>query len=117
MSHRADRQPILLTGQFDTGQFDTGQFDTEQRARIFAALADPTRLRIVELLMHHCELSGSEIASSLGISLALFCHHNKILTEANVVDIRREGQTRYASLNRQILSQCFSSLTELTRGN
>jgi len=84
--------------------------DTELRAKIFAALSDPTRLRIVELLASHGELSGSEIAATLGISLALFCHHSRTLAEADLLQVRREGQTKYNSLNRSILMQCFTSL-------
>jgi DNA-binding transcriptional ArsR family regulator len=87
---------------------------TEQRAKIFAALADPTRLRIVELLSQKKELSGSEIASQLGISLALFCHHSKTLAEAGLLQTRREGQTKYNSLNAQLLQHCFASFNGCT---
>lgn len=83
---------------------------TEQRAKIFAALSDPTRLKIVELLAQAGELSGSEIANELGISLALFCHHSKTLSEAGVIHIRREGQTKFNSLNQPLLKGCFTSL-------
>lgn len=85
-------------------------FSTEQRAKIFAALADPTRLRIVELLTAQGELSGSEIASQLDISLALFCHHSRTLVEADLLQVRREGQTKYNSLNQVLLQQCLMSL-------
>lgn len=85
----------------------------EQRAKIFSALSDPTRLGIVELLAELGELSGSEIASRAGISLALFCHHSKTLSEAGVIKIRREGQTKYHSLNRELLKNCFTSLQGL----
>jgi DNA-binding transcriptional ArsR family regulator len=87
----------------------TALHDIEQRAKIFAALSEPTRLRIVELLAEGGELSGSEIAGRLEISLALFCHHSKTLAEAGVIQVRREGQTRYNSLNRELLSKCFAS--------
>ncbi|HEY9647724.1 MAG TPA: metalloregulator ArsR/SmtB family transcription factor [Chroococcidiopsis sp.] len=87
--------------------------DTEQRAKIFAALADPTRLRIVELLTAHDELSGSEIAAQTGISLALFCHHSRTLSEAGLISIRREGQTKYNTLNRELLRSCFDSFNGL----
>jgi DNA-binding transcriptional ArsR family regulator len=85
----------------------------EQRAKIFAALSDPTRLRMVELLNNCDEMSGSEIANHLGISLALFCHHSKILVEARLIQTRKEGQTKYNSLNRQVLLACFASFGEL----
>ncbi|MBD1910435.1 metalloregulator ArsR/SmtB family transcription factor [Leptolyngbya sp. PL-A3] len=90
----------------------TSKLNTESRAKIFSALADPTRLRIVELLAHHAELSGSEIATTLGISLALFCHHSRALAEVDLLKVRREGQTKYNSLNRLLLEACFMSLTE-----
>ena len=87
--------------------------DRERRAKIFAALSDPTRLHMVELLANCKEMSGSEIASELGISLALFCHHSKTLCEAGLIQPRREGQTKYISLNRDLLSVCFKSITKL----
>lgn len=81
----------------------------EHRAKIFAALSDPTRLQIVEMLATQGEMSGSDVAHQLGISLSLFCHHSKNLSEAGVLQIRREGQTKYHSLNLAILTDCFAS--------
>ena len=85
--------------------------DIELRAKIFAALSDPTRLRIVEMLVSGEEMSGSEIANHLEISLALFCHHSKTLVEAGLIQIRKEGQTKYNSLKRELLFDCFASFT------
>jgi DNA-binding transcriptional ArsR family regulator len=85
---------------------------TEQRAKVFASLSDPTRLRIVELLVEQGEMSGSEIANQTGISLALFCHHSKTLAEAGVILTRKEGQTKYHSLNQELLAKCFASFTK-----
>lgn len=87
--------------------------DGDRRAKIFAALADPTRLQIVELLANCKEMSGSEIANQLEISLALFCHHSKTLCEAGLIKARRAGQTKYHSLNRDLLSACFKSFKGL----
>jgi len=84
--------------------------DSEWRARIFAALSDPTRLRLVELLAGCEEMSGSEIADKLGISLALYCHHSKQLAEVGLIKKRKEGQTKYSSLNRELLTSCLKSL-------
>lgn len=86
--------------------------DSEQRAKIFAALSDPTRLRIVELLASCEEMSSSELADRLNISLALFCHHSKTLVEAGLIDRRKDGQTKYNALNRELLIQCLQSLVK-----
>jgi DNA-binding transcriptional ArsR family regulator len=87
------------------------QDDSLIRAKIFAALSDPTRLRIVELLAQEEEMSGTDIANKLEISLALFCHHSKALAEAGLIRQRKDGQTKYNSLNCDLLNACLESLT------
>lgn len=86
---------------------------TEGRAKVFSALADPTRLSIVEALLTDGELSSTEIANKLDISLALLCHHSKVLTEAGVLILRRQGQTKFRSIDRALLKACFDSLQAL----
>ncbi|HEY9748717.1 MAG TPA: hypothetical protein V6C63_08565, partial [Allocoleopsis sp.] len=56
------------------------------------------------------EMSGSELANRLEISLALFCHHSKTLVDCGLVQVRKEGQTKYSSLNRCLLAHCFASI-------
>ena len=88
------------------------QISTEQRAKIFKALSDPTRLRMVEMLSNCDRMCGTEIADSLGISLALLCHHWRTLEHAGLIVKKKEGQTASISLNRQLLSDCLSSVTD-----
>ena len=88
------------------------QDDSLIRAKVFGALSDPTRLKIVELLTECEEMSGTDIADRLGISLALFCHHSKTLVDAGLIQQRKEGQTKYNSLNWELLKATFSSLTQ-----
>jgi len=80
-----------------------------ERARVFKALSDPTRLRIVEMLTHCDRMCGSEIAEKLGISLALLCHHWSTLEHAGLITKKKEGQAVSISLNRQLLTTCFKS--------
>lgn len=82
----------------------------ENRARIFAALSDVTRLRLVDLLLSTDEISCSEIAQRLDISLSLSCHHLKVLTEAGLAKTYKKGQTRYYSLDRVVLNSSLESL-------
>lgn len=83
------------------------KIDVEQRAKVFKALSDPTRLRIVEMLEGGQAMCGSEIADELGISLALLCHHWRTLEHAGLVTKTKAGQTASISLNRELLSACF----------
>ena len=61
-----------------------------QLPRLFAALADPTRLRVLALL-RAMELSVGEIAQVLGQSQPRVSRHVKILAEAGLIDRRKEG--------------------------
>jgi ArsR family transcriptional regulator, arsenate/arsenite/antimonite-responsive transcriptional repressor len=88
----------------------TQKLSDEQQARIFAALSDPTRLKVVEVLAKCDEMSGIQMSEKLGISLALFCHHSKILVEAGLVHKRKQGLLKYHSLNRQALEDCVRRL-------
>src|SRR6476661_2585209 len=60
-----------------------------QPSRIFAALADPTRLRIL-MLLRAMELSVGELAQVLGQSQPRVSRHVKILIDAGLAERRKE---------------------------
>lgn len=84
--------------------------ETKQQAKIFSALADPVRLGILQQLKDGKEHASTAVADRLGISLALFCHHSRILVEAGVVLKRKEAQTAYLRANRSLLRDCMKLL-------
>lgn len=90
----------------------SNRISTQERAKVFKALSDPTRLRMVEMLAETGQMSGSEIAENLGISLALLCHHWRTLEHAGLITKKKEGQTASISLNRQLLSDCFKDVID-----
>ena len=63
-----------------------------------AALADPTRRQIVELLVRGERASG-EIADSFAISAPAVSQHLKVLREARLVRVRVEAQRRVYTLD------------------
>src|SRR3546814_11233082 len=67
---------------------------------IFAALADPTRLRIMTLL-RSMELSVGELAQVLGQSQPRVSRHLKILADAGLVDRRKAGAWPFVALGRE----------------
>jgi ArsR family transcriptional regulator len=64
---------------------------------LFAALADPTRLRVLALL-RAMELSVGEIAQVLGQSQPRVSRHVKILCEAGLIERRKEGSWVFLGL-------------------
>ncbi len=71
-----------------------------RRAAFHAALGDPHRLGIVELL-HQSDLTPTELARRLGIDSNLFAHHVRILKSAGLVHevhSAADGRRRYLQL-------------------
>jgi len=86
------------------------QFDLPQRAKVFKALSDPTRLQIVEFLADGQERTGKDIADAVDITLALLCHHTGTLEEAGILVKRKQGQSCYHRLDRPAMETCLGSL-------
>lgn len=84
--------------------------DLQQRANVFAALSDPNRLKLLELLAAEDELCGTQMAARAGISMALLSHHWKILADAELVFRERRGQRQYCRVNRDALEAAFSQV-------
>ncbi|MDQ8756349.1 metalloregulator ArsR/SmtB family transcription factor [Sphingosinicella sp. LHD-64] len=88
--------------------------------KIFASLADPTRLRIL-MLLRAMELSVGEIAQVLGQSQPRVSRHVKILIDAGLAERRKEGSWVFVSLGErgrtEPLFQLLDRWTELDGEN
>lgn len=63
-----------------------------------AAIADPTRRRIVELLAER-ERTAGELVASFDLSAPAISQHLNVLRDAGLVVTRAEGQSRIQSIN------------------
>lgn len=75
------------------------------RAAVFAALADPARLAIVDQLMH-ADAAPSELGSVLDISSNLLAHHLGVLKKSGLVRQSRseaDGRRTYLRLDHSVL--------------
>jgi DNA-binding transcriptional ArsR family regulator len=64
----------------------------------FAALADPTRRRIVEMLAER-ELAAGEIARRFDMTAPAVSQHLKILRTAEIIRVRNDAQRRMYALD------------------
>jgi len=72
-------------------------------ALIFKALADDTRLKIVEMLS--CgEMCACEILDSFQITQPTLSYHMKILTDSGIVNSRKEGSWVRYSNNEELVN-------------
>lgn len=65
--------------------------------KVFSALADDTRLSIVEQLIQHGESPAGGLIAGRGITGAAISRHLKVLREAGLVTRRSEGTRRLYS--------------------
>lgn len=65
-------------------------------SQTFKALGDPTRIRILNLLIHH-EYSVNGIAETLQLRQSTVSHQLRFLKNLRLVKYRREGTTLYYS--------------------
>jgi DNA-binding transcriptional ArsR family regulator len=79
-----------------------------------AALADPTRRRIVETLARGA-LSSGEIASRFDISAPAISQHLKTLRMARLVQVRPQAQRRIYELDLQGLDEMADWVTLIRR--
>jgi ArsR family transcriptional regulator len=79
--------------------------------RIFAALADPTRLRIV-MLLRAMELSVGELAQVLAQSQPRVSRHVRILIDAGLAERRKEGSWVFLSLGPRPRTEPLFQLVE-----
>ena len=69
----------------------------------FAALADPTRRKIMELLAGDGQLPAAEIAAHFSISAPAISQHLKVLQEARLVSVEKKAQQRIYRINPQAM--------------
>jgi DNA-binding transcriptional ArsR family regulator len=73
-------------------------------ATAFDVLADPTRRRILDLLLERPRLVG-ELTDQLGLSQSGTSKHLRVLREAGLVRVRRDAQRRWYELRPDPLTE------------
>ena len=92
----------------------TNALDVRPLTRLFRALGDETRLRIVALLSHG-ELCVCHIETALDLNQSTASRHLGILRTAGVVDCRRDGTWVYYRLTDQEHATVAGALEVVTQ--
>ena len=77
--------------------------DQQSIIKITKALGDPTRFNILQAIAASGETCCGDLAKQFPITQATCSQHLKILAEAGLVTMRREGQFNYYRLLRDTL--------------
>jgi len=65
----------------------------------FAALSDPNRRRIIEMISAEGELTAGEISEKFTVSAPAISQHLKVLREAEILNMEKRAQQRIYSIN------------------
>lgn len=77
------------------------------KAELFKALANPVRIRIIELLRAEGSLTVGEIQTRVGVEPANASQHLAILRGQGIVEARKEGTSAWYSIADP---ECFAIL-------
>ena len=85
----------------------------EERAKIFKALCDERRLRILELLRGG-EKCACILIDELGMPQSSLSYHMKILCDSGIVTSREEGKWTHYKISKQGIEKAIAFLKEIT---
>jgi DNA-binding transcriptional ArsR family regulator len=74
-----------------------------QAVKAFKALGDPNRYSILKLLVEKGELSCADFDGRLKLSKPAMSHHYRILENAGLIEVRKEGLHFYMKANMPVL--------------
>ena len=66
--------------------------DAAELAHVFAALADPVRLRLLSLIAAAGEICSCDLLGPLGRSQPTVSHHTKVLADAGLIAGEKRGR-------------------------
>jgi DNA-binding transcriptional ArsR family regulator len=90
--------------------------DRSKVEKISKALADQTRLRIFEAISASDHMNCGEIVSMRGVTPATVSHHLRILSEAELIACRREGQFVFSQAVPETIAAYTRALATIVGG-
>lgn len=86
----------------------------EELARVFKALSDPTRVRLMSLIAAHeaAEACVCQLTEPVGLSQPTVSHHLKLLVEAGLLSREQRGRWAYYSVVDRALDDLATAVTK-----
>jgi DNA-binding transcriptional ArsR family regulator len=81
--------------------------------RLWAALGDPMRLRLLDLLLERGEVTASALATELPITRQGIAKHLLVLERADLVQARRAGRETRFTIRDERLAQAQQQLARI----
>ncbi|QEE60241.1 helix-turn-helix transcriptional regulator [Salinibacterium sp. dk2585] len=87
--------------------------EAERIARVFKALGDPTRIRLLSLIAagERGEACVCDLTEPVGLSQGTVSHHMKLLTDAGLVTREQRGRWAYYAITDGALEAAAKALS------
>jgi DNA-binding transcriptional ArsR family regulator len=82
---------------------------------LWAAIADPSRRRVLDLLVQRGEASASTLAGQVPFTRQAVAKHLAVLEEAGLISRRKQGREVLHQVNADRLDQATRAMVELAR--
>lgn len=91
------------------------QAESDRLARVFKAVGDPTRVRLLSLIAagERGEACICDLTAPVGLSQGTVSHHMRILADAGLVEREQRGKWAYYSVVRTALDEAATALRTL----
>lgn len=87
------------------------EINVQQAVKIYKALGEPTRIKIIQILYKTEALSCNEIEEKICIcAKSTLSHHMKQLSDCGLIELRKDGIYHYYSLNKEVLNKFVSMI-------
>jgi len=80
--------------------------------KVFKALGDPTRFKIVRMLAAQEELGCGDLQGLFRLSAPALSHHTRVLQEAGLLAVRKEGPFHFFRLRRELVERLVPGLLD-----
>jgi len=108
----ADLPGMLIIGGTTRPGAATARARTEDLARQLKAIADPTRLAILDALSQN-EMSITDVTNLFGLAQPTVSNHVKQLRDAGVVTSSTTGKRRQLTVRREVVSEIVRALDQI----
>ncbi len=91
-----------------------GREDAERIARRLRALADPTRVQLLSLIIEseHGQRTVTDLALALGLSQPTVTHHLRVMADEGIVERNRDGRLAWYSITPSRVGDVIESMRD-----
>lgn len=85
-------------------EISKGEADEQALAKVYAALGEPNRLRLLRVLAAGGEMSCGQISQQVDMTASTASHHIAALLDCGLIHMRKDGRFHLLSVRRDLLA-------------